>query len=74
MLNSEEFFREPHNTLRRVFEFVQVDTDFVAKDLVSRNVASNRRDIESGIYEYLKDYFAPHNQQLYELIGKDYEW
>ncbi len=34
VLDSEEFFREPHNTLRRVFDFVQVDTDFEVKDLV----------------------------------------
>ena len=74
ILSSEEFFREPDNTLRRVFDFVQVDTGFKVKDLKHHNVANNRSAVDSDVYEYLDNYFLPHNQALYALTGSDYGW
>ena len=71
---SEAFFAEPENTLRQVFEFVGVDTGFKVEDLKPRNVNWNRTKVPPGVYEYLNDYFLPHNQALYELVGKDYGW
>ena len=74
VLNSDEVFRDPGNTLRRVFEFVGADAGVTIKDLKPRNVASNKSDVEPSVYAYLNEYFLPHNQALYELIGKDFEW
>ena len=74
ILSSEEFFSEPNNTLKRVFDFVGVDTEFKVKDLKPRNVANNRSKVDSDVYEYLNNYFLPHNQTLYELVGKSYGW
>ena len=73
-IKSEEFFSEPDNTLRRVFEFVGVDTEFKVKDLRPRNVANNRSEVDPKVYEYLNSYFLPHNQALYELVGENYGW
>ncbi len=74
VLNSEEFFSEPYNTLRQVFEFVGVDTGFKVKDLTPRNVAKNKSEVDPDIYRYLNNYFLPHNQALYELVGKRCGW
>ncbi len=74
VIKREEFFSEPDNTLRQVFEFVGVDTEFKVKDLRPRNVASNRGEVDQKVYEYLNSYFLPHNQALYELIGENYGW
>jgi len=74
VINSEELFLEPENTLKRVFAFVGVDTEFKVKDVKPQNVTLNRSDVDPKVYEYLNDYFAPHNQALYELIGKNYDW
>jgi len=73
-LSSEKFFCEPDNALRQVFEFVGVDTGFKVKDLRPRAVGKNKRKVDTDVYQYLNDYFAPHNQALYKLLGKSYEW
>jgi len=74
VINSEDLFTQPDDTLRRVFQFVGVDTEFTINDLKPRNVRSNRNKIDPDVYEYLEDYFRPHNQELYKLIGEDYGW
>ena len=74
IINSEEFFAQPENTLRQVFEFVGVDPEFKIQDLQPFNVGYNRSKVAPDIYEYLNSYFQPHNQALYELIGMRYDW
>jgi hypothetical protein len=74
IIKSETLFSKPDNTLRRVFEFVGVGTEFKIKDLRPRNVASNRSEVDPEVYEYLNNYFLPHKQALYKLIGENYGW
>jgi len=74
ILCSEEFFNQPVSILKRVFEFVGVDPEFRIENLKPRNVASNKGKVDYDIYEYLNDYFLPHNQRLYELVGRNYPW
>ncbi len=74
VLCSEEFFAETENTLRPVFEFVGVDSAFRVQDLKPRKVNADKGDVAPEIYEYLDSYCLPHNQMLYELIGRSYPW
>ncbi len=74
ILNCEKFFSEPLDTLKRVFEFVGVDSGYHIKDLKPLNVSSNRSKIDPEIYKYLDDYFRPYNEKLYKLIGESYDW
>lgn len=73
-LCSEEFFSSPGATLGRVFEFVGVDAAFEVPDLRPRNMSGEKSEVEPKVYEYLDDYFRPHNEALYELLGEDYAW
>lgn len=74
VINSEKLFLEPDSTLRRIFQFVGVDAELMVRDLKPRNVANNRTEVESCVYDYLENYFRPHNQMLYKLIGENYGW
>jgi len=74
VLSSDELFNEPNDILKRVFDFVGVNTEFKVDKLKARNVGSNRVELDPKIYHYLNDYFFPHNQELYKLIGKSYDW
>jgi hypothetical protein len=74
LINSEKLLTEPQNSLRRIFEFVEVDAGVTIDDLQPRHVTRNRSKITPDVYEYLKDYFRTHNQALYELVGEDYGW
>jgi len=74
ILESNQLFRSPNETLKRVFAFVGVDPSFEISDLRPLNVTKDKTHVPSDIYEYLDEYFAPHNQALYELIGERYDW
>ncbi|MEJ2366788.1 MAG: sulfotransferase [Acidobacteriota bacterium] len=74
ILDSNPLFQDPHKTLRRIFKFAGVDPDFEPRDLRPQNVGRNRADVPREVYAYLEDYFRPHNQALYELLGEDYGW
>jgi hypothetical protein len=74
VLDSKELFSTPGMALERVFDFVGVDAGFKVKKLRPRNVGKNRIDVGPDVYKYLNDFFLPHNQELYDLLGKDFGW
>jgi hypothetical protein len=74
ILSSESFFAHPRASLKRLFEFVDVNSEARIPDLTPRNVGANRGQINPGVLEYLDNYFKPHNRALYEFIGEDYGW
>jgi len=74
VFSSEELFSQPDICLRRIFDFVGVESEFKVKKLAPVHVGSNRSKVDPAIYEYLNDYFEPHNQALYELLGNNFGW
>ncbi|MFZ5908088.1 MAG: sulfotransferase domain-containing protein [Nitrospirota bacterium] len=74
VLSSEEFFSNPGDVLRQVFRFLEVNENFSVKDLTPRNVGWNRKEVDPEVYEYLNDYFSLPNQELYQLLGRDFHW
>lgn len=73
-INSAELFQTPQETLQRVYRFVGVDDDFTVSNLNPSNVGRNKTDVDPAVYAYLDNYFRPHNQALYELLGQDFGW
>lgn len=74
ILESESLFSETQNTLRKVYDFADVDEDFVATDLKPMNVGINKVEVSVEVREYLDNYFKPKNMELYGLVGEDYGW
>ena len=74
VMASEEFFAKPDSCLMRVFGFLGVDDRFKVSNLTPQNLGRNRSYVSAEIYEYLNDYFLPHNKDLYDLIGEDFGW
>jgi hypothetical protein len=74
IVSSEDLFGDLHGTLERIFDFVGADTDFRIDDIRARNIGYNRVECDARVYDYLDNYFLPHNQALYELVGEDFGW
>jgi hypothetical protein len=74
VVNSDDLFVKPHETLRRIYEFIGVDPDFRCEDVTARNVGVNRTNVPAPVYEYLDRFFRPHNRRLVEQIGQDFGW
>ena len=59
---------------QQVFEFTGVNTSYKIKDLTRANVFNNKTHVDKRAYQYLDDYFAPHNKELYELTDRNFGW
>ena len=74
IIQSEEFFEDPARTLRNIFLFLGVDQDVEISDLSPRQVGFNREAVRGEVHEYLNDYFEPFNRELFDYIGKEFQW
>lgn len=74
VMASEDLFTKPRSCLRRISEFVGVDTEHKITDLTPKKVAPDKVGISSDVYHYLDEFFRPHNQALYTMLGEDLGW
>jgi len=74
VVSSEGLFTTPAVVLKRVFQFLDVDHEFQVADTSPRNVASNRDEAGRDVVELLAAHFKPHNERLYEMLGRDFGW
>jgi hypothetical protein len=74
VLQSEEFFRDPHSVMHTLFQFLNVDDTFLCTDVHPRNVGTNRTKVPGKVYCHLEEYFAPYNEKLYAYINRRFDW
>jgi len=74
ILKSEDFFTNPAIILRKVCQFVGVDSSFEFQNREPKNVGRNKENVDPSVYEYLDDFFEPYNQRLYKLLDRDFGW
>ena len=74
IINSEEFFNNTAAILFGVFQFLGVRTDITIKDLTPRNVSNRPKDGYLKTKTILDEFFRPHNEELFEFLGKRYNW
>ena len=74
ILQSEEFFADPQETLRGVFGFLGVRPDVTIPDLRPVMVGKHKEPAPTAVREYLDGYFGPHNRALYKLLDRDFHW
>jgi len=74
ILCSEDFFKEPRNTLTRVCKFLDIETDFTIEDPRAKNVSDNNTELPAEVHEYLDDYYKIPNQALFDQIGRTFKW
>ena len=76
VLKSEELFADPQQAVTQVTEFLGIEPMELndAKPLNTGTYAqSDSADVEE-VRAQLRAYFAPHNQRLSELLGRDFLW
>jgi hypothetical protein len=75
ILKSEDFFARPQEILRQVFAFLDLPEWEPDPSVFERK--RNTRPYEKMDPETrrkLEEYFEPHNQRLYEYLGRDFRW
>ena len=72
ILTSSELSAKPTETYNRLFEFTGLP-HFDLGELKRSNVGKYDK-MKPETRQYLVDYFRPHNQRLYEMVGRDLGW
>jgi hypothetical protein len=73
IIQSEEFFKDPSKIYNQVLDFLEVENFELDMYRTYGKVNENRK-IDSIFYNDLFDYFKPHNQRLYEFLGRKFDW
>jgi hypothetical protein len=74
ILNSDHFFNDTLNVLKKIYEFLNLKSNLDGIDLQPKHVSKNKIKVDQEVYQYLNDYFLPHNKKLYDLLGENYNW
>ena len=73
ILDSRDLFRDKEATLHRVFEFLDL-SPHLPGELPVKNRGRYREPMDAAMENRLREYFRPHNQRLYELLGRNFGW
>jgi hypothetical protein len=72
IVQSEEFFRDQAATLQKITRLLELpDWPWARR---RGHKAFSYPDMQSETRKHLEEFFAPHNERLYRLLGVDYGW
>jgi len=72
IIKSEDYFLNPPVTFQQVFDFLGLSPFEIV--LKQEHEPSNYPPMKPETRLQLQEYFEPFNQQLYELVGRNFEW
>jgi Sulfotransferase domain len=73
ILKSEDFFNHPEAIFQQVINFLKLP-NWSPKNFQKYNYNRYSQIIKPSTRNYLREYFQPHNQKLYEQLGVDFGW
>ena len=77
ILKSEDLYKDPAATFKRVLAFLNLPETELAvekQDYKQYNTNTYSSKIDSTLRTRLVEYFKPHNARLYEFLGVDFGW
>lgn len=74
VLSSEEYFSDPSNALHVIFSFLEINAGFLPHGLTPQKIAGRDPTVPDLVYQALQKYFEPHNETLFQLLGRDLGW
>jgi hypothetical protein len=72
VLPSEDLYRDPQPTFDVVCQFLGLNP--LPLDSFERHNYIPISPMGAGVRRELEDFYAPHNEQLYAMVGRDYGW
>ena len=74
ILKSELLFNRPKITLKKICNFLNIETTYQFNNLKPKNIGDNKEEINEDTYNYLSDFFESYNKKLKSLLGEDFDW
>ncbi|MEM4245615.1 MAG: sulfotransferase [Candidatus Nanoarchaeia archaeon] len=72
IITTEDLEKNPTKTLNQVFQFLNLPSYEIKKP--EHRKAANYEKMNANTRKLLIDYFKPHNERLYAMIGKRFDW
>lgn len=72
IIKTEDLKNNPQQILDEVFKFLHLPSCKI-EDLSKQNIGISD-NIDSETKKYLLEYFKSHNEKLYKLLGRDFQW
>lgn len=73
ILKSEDLYSDPASIVEQSLDFLGLPAAGSGQ-YGAVNRGGYRQQMEAATREYLADYFKPHNERLYDYLGKDFGW
>ncbi len=74
ILQSEEFLENPHTVYYQTLEFLNLPKWEPSGYQFFKKREYVDKKIDQKVRQKLQDYFAPFNDELYKLVGKNFHW
>jgi hypothetical protein len=74
VLSSEEYFADPEKALHVIFSFLEINAGFLPRNVVPQETAGRDPTVPDLVYQALQKYFEPHNEILFQLLGRNLGW
>jgi hypothetical protein len=71
--STEDLIAQPQKTIDLINNFIGISPQKLNTEKVY-NQGKHKDKMSPKIRAELNDYFKPHNQELYEYLGKDFGW
>ena len=71
--SSEEYYRDPDAVYQNMLDFLKIPP-WSPRDFRKYNVGKKYDRMKQSTRKDLVEYFRPHNQELYRLLGREFDW
>ena len=74
VIKSEDIFEGRREVLAQIFTFIGVSPHFDGLELRRINRLKVNYPLPDNLIQDLHQFFIPHNQRLYQFLGRDFNW
>ncbi|MFD2168201.1 sulfotransferase family protein [Thalassotalea euphylliae] len=71
---SEELFSFPEKVVKETIAFLDIEQSQKKTDYKPVNVAQSRPKAPLELIKWLEQYYEPHNEKLFKLLGRSFDW
>lgn len=72
ILKSEDFFENPSKITSLVLEFLELPNFEI--NVIKKYNVGDYQEIDESNKKYLAEFLKPHNEKLYKLLGRNFNW
>jgi len=73
ILKSEDLYDDPKSTYKKTLEFLNL-SNYEMQNFKKFNYYEDQPDMDKLIRQKLIEYYKPHNEKLYKLLDRDFNW